>query len=78
MAVVDFHCCFQYEMIMNQSRKQKTIDEVSIFKFTDLICGHLRQWQYKQHHNHLENGNEALVRITKKAPKKKINHYPKQ
>jgi hypothetical protein len=69
MAVVDFYQCFRYEMIMIQGRDQETVDEVGIYKFTDLICGHLKQWKYKQHHNRVENVNEAVARITRKDSK---------
>jgi hypothetical protein len=46
MATVDMHRLYRHYMINVQQALHKTVDSIGIVKFTDLICGGLRRWQY--------------------------------
>jgi hypothetical protein len=63
MSVVDMHRCFRYNSIKIKGRQQDDIDLVRVQKFTDLICGNLKQWKYKQHHRAVAESDPCLERI---------------
>jgi hypothetical protein len=48
MSVVDMHRFYRYNEIKVKGKDQEQIDLIKIIKFTDLICGRLRKWTYKQ------------------------------
>ena len=65
--VVDMHRYFRYHEIRHLgSSNQKDMDLLLLVKFTDLICGNLREWQYKAQRkvvNMSSNPEEVLERI---------------
>jgi hypothetical protein len=63
MSVVDMHRCFRYNSIKVQGKEQDDIDLVRVQKFTDLICGNLKKWKYKQHHCTVADSEPCLERI---------------
>lgn len=63
MSVVDMHRCFRYNSIKVQGKQQDDIDLVRIQKFTDLICGRLKKWQYKLHHRAVTDSEPCLERV---------------
>jgi hypothetical protein len=63
MAVVDFHRCYRYNSIKVDGQQVKEVDSIVIAHFTDLMCGNLEYWQYKRHHNIMEQKEESLTRI---------------
>jgi len=48
MCVVDMYRLYRYHEIKIRGNDQATVDSLRIIKFTDMICGNLRMWQYKQ------------------------------
>ena len=48
MSVVDMHRYYRYDRIKNKGIPQSDIDPIRVLKFTDLLCGQLKNWVYKQ------------------------------
>jgi hypothetical protein len=48
MSVVDMHRLYRYDAIKNMGVPNDEVDSIKLLKFTDLICGNLRLWKYKQ------------------------------
>ena len=47
MSVVDMHRCYRYHQLKIKNKKHEEVDLVKIYKFTDLICGGMKQWKYR-------------------------------
>jgi hypothetical protein len=60
MSVVDMHRFYRYNEIKMRGNDQETVDLIKVIKFTDLICGRLKPWTYKQERR---QSTSALERI---------------
>ena len=61
-SVVDMHRLYRHHEIKRRHKPQEVVDQIRVVKFTDLICGGLKLWEYK--HNRRGDGTAQLVRIT--------------
>jgi Transposase IS4 len=66
MSVVDMHRLFRHYELKVHNKSNKDVDYVTIVRFSDLICGNLRQWTYQYKRRALLQGvaEHPLTRIT--------------
>lgn len=54
MCVVDMFRIYRYDQIKIQGEDFDVVDSIRLLRFSDILCGDLRLWQYKQTHRRVE------------------------
>jgi hypothetical protein len=66
MTTVDMHRIYRYHLLNVKRLPFREVDDLGIVKFTDLLCGDLRQWQYSYSRKAAPtSGDTTIVLLTR-------------
>jgi hypothetical protein len=66
MCTVDMHRLFRHHELKVNNKTDKEVDALTIIRFSDLMCGNMKQWQYQYKRRAVAEGmaEHPLCRIT--------------